>query len=58
MERKSIRENNLIDLLRQVKEVLDKYNIEFWLDCGTLLGAVREGKFLAWEHDIDLGGWN
>ena len=51
----TVQENTLIDLLRQIKEVLNKHNIEFWLDCGTLLGAVREGKFLEWEHDIDLG---
>jgi len=50
-------EDALIDLLRQVKEVLDEHNVEFWLDCGTLLGAVRDGKFIAWEHDIDLGSW-
>ncbi len=31
-------ENNLIYLLHQLKEVLDEHNIEFWLDCGTLLG--------------------
>lgn len=48
-------ENNLIYLLHQIKEVLDKYNIEFWLDCGTLLGAVRDGKFIPWEHDLDFG---
>ncbi len=50
-------EHILINLLRQVKEVLDKHNIEFWLECGTLLGAVRNGKFIPWEHDIDLGAW-
>lgn len=50
-------EHILIVLLRRVKEVLDEYNIEFWLDCGTLLGAVRKGKFIPWEHDIDLGAW-
>lgn len=47
----------LIDLLRQVKELLDEHGVEFWLDCGTLLGAVRDGKFIPWEHDIDLGSW-
>ena len=52
-----IKEKKLIELLKEVKEVLNKHNIEFWLDCGTLLGAVREGKFLEWEHDIDLGAW-
>lgn len=51
------KENALIDLLRQVNDVLDKQNIEFWLECGTLLGAVRDGKFIPWEHDIDLGAW-
>ena len=50
-------ENALLDLLRQVKEVLDDHNVEFWLDCGTLLGAVRDGKFIPWEHDIDWGSW-
>jgi len=47
--------NELFDLLQQVKEALDQHNIEFWLDCGTLLGAVREGKFLSWENDLDFG---
>ncbi len=52
------KEEHLIDLLRQIKEVLDGHNVEFWLECGTLLGAVREGKFLRWEHDLDFGAWS
>jgi len=48
-------ENNLIYLLHQIKEALDEYNIEFWLDCGTLLGAVRDGKIIPWECDLDFG---
>jgi len=52
-----VKEQMILALLRQVKEVLDKHNIEFWLECGTLLGAVRDGKFIPWEHDIDLGAW-
>ena len=46
-----------IEALREVKEVFDKHGIEFWLDCGTLLGAVRDGKFIPWDSDIDLGTW-
>ncbi len=44
------------DLIR-IKKILDKHNIEFWLDCGTLLGAVRDGKFIPWDSDADLGVW-
>jgi len=51
-------ENSLVDLLCQVKEVLDKNNIEFWLDCGTLLGAVRDSKIIPGESDLDLGAWS
>jgi len=51
----SRKEATLIDLLRQVKETLDEHSVEFWLDCGTLLGAVRNGTFIPWEHDIDFG---
>ena len=57
LERSGVSEYELIELLREVKEVLDENKVEFWLECGTLLGAVREGKFLAWEHDIDLAAW-
>lgn len=47
-----------VSALKQVKEVLDKYGVEFWLDSGTLLGAVRDGKFIPWDGDIDLGIWD
>lgn len=41
--------------LRDIKEVLDKHGIEYWLDWGTLLGAVREGKIIEWDPDMELG---
>lgn len=47
-----------IESLRQVKQVLDKHGIEYWLDTGTLLGAVRNGKIIPWDGDIDLGSWD
>jgi hypothetical protein len=48
-------EKDLLNILEHIKEVLDHHNIEFWLDCGTLLGAVRENKFISWENDLDFG---
>jgi len=50
-------ENAAIEVLRQVKTILDAYRIDYWLDIGTLLGAVRDNKIISWDHDIDLGTW-
>lgn len=44
--------------LKEIKEIFDKHGIRYWLDWGTLLGAVRDGKILEWEHDIDFGTMN
>ena len=38
-----------------LKEVMDRRGIKFWLLYGTLLGAVRDKNFIAWDNDIDLG---
>jgi phosphorylcholine metabolism protein LicD len=46
-----------VENLREVKDVLNKNGVEFWLDSGTLLGAVRDGKIIEWDNDIDLGTW-
>jgi len=51
-------EKEAIRVLGQVTENLDKHGIEYWLDMGTLLGAIREKKFIPWDHDIDLGTWH
>ena len=47
----------LIVLLKDFKEILDKNNISFWLCEGTLLGAIRDGKIIEWDDDIDIGTW-
>lgn len=37
-------EEKSIETLRKIKKIFDKHNIDYWLDEGTLLGAVREKK--------------
>ena len=44
-----------IGVLKDVKKSLDKRNLTYWLDHGTLLGAVRNGKLIPWDDEIDLG---
>ena len=41
-------------MLRSVCGILDKNNIPYVLEGGTLLGIVRENRLLPWDNDLDL----
>lgn len=43
------------NFLFNIADILEKYNIKFYLDYGTLLGAVRDKDFIKNDSDIDLG---
>ena len=48
----------MTSLLKQTSSILQKNDIEYWLDKGTLLGAYREDGLIPWEYDIDIGVMN
>ena len=53
---KVLREAQLVmlDMLVEFDAICQKHNLQYWLDSGTLLGAVRHKGFIPWDDDIDL----
>lgn len=50
----ALRPDDRAEALTEVLGVLRAAGIKYWIGCGTALGAVRDGDFIAWDHDIDL----
>lgn len=46
---------NLKTILEYIDKLFKTQDIKYWLDYGTLLGAVRENDLIEYDTDIDLG---
>lgn len=44
----------LLDLMVQFDKVCKKNGVKYFLDSGTLLGAVRHKEFIPWDNDVDV----
>jgi lipopolysaccharide cholinephosphotransferase len=44
----------IFELLQIVDSVCKKNNLSYWIDGGTLIGAVRHHGFIPWDDDLDL----
>lgn len=45
----------ILYVLQEVTRVLEELNIPYFMQGGTMLGAIRHGGFIPWDDDVDLG---
>ena len=46
--------DNSLKMLKHVIDILNKHKIEYYLDFGTLLGAMRDNALIPWDDDLDI----
>ena len=44
-----------IEILDVIDRFCKEHEIHYWIDCGTLLGAIRHKGYIPWDDDIDIG---
>ncbi|ACV22469.1 LPS biosynthesis protein [Slackia heliotrinireducens] len=47
-------QEHLLKLLLEIDEICRRHDITYFLEAGTLLGAVRHNGFIPWDNDLDI----
>ena len=57
MDKQTLRKVQLIllEMLKDIDSVCKRHKIQYFLDSGTLIGAVRHRGFIPWDDDLDIG---
>ncbi len=53
-KKRRLLQRNGLSILKNIDCVLGDLDIEYFVDYGTLLGVIREGKFINTDDDIDI----
>ncbi len=48
-------EQDAVNFMHKNVAVMNDSGISYWIEGGTLLGALRDQKLIPWDHDLDFG---